>query len=126
MTTGLAIAFVTLLTLLAVFQLLLSAGLPFGQFAWGGQSRVLPRRLRIGSALSIVAYAVFAFIALERAGVTNVIPGQLVEVIAMWVVAGFLALSILPNLASKSAQEKRLMIPVSLVLAILAIFIAVG
>lgn len=124
MTPGLAIAFVVMLTALAVFQLMLAAGLPFGRFAWGGQHIVLPRQLRVGSALSIVAYAIFAFIALERADITNAFPARLVAVIAMWVIAGFLILSVLPNLASKSAPEKQVMVPVSLALAILATLIA--
>ncbi|MDQ1556611.1 MAG: hypothetical protein QOI02_1613, partial [Actinomycetota bacterium] len=47
-------------------------------------------------------------------------------IIAMWVIAGFLALSILPNLASKSRHEKRLMVPVSLGLATLAILVAIS
>lgn len=42
----------------------------------------------------------------------------------MWVIAGFLILSVLPNLASKSAPEKQVMVPVSLALAILATIIA--
>lgn len=126
MTPGLAIAFVVMLTALAVFQLMLAAGLPFGRFAWGGQHMVLPRRLRVGSVLSVAVYAMFAFIAIERAHITNIVPAQLVAVVAMWVIAGYLILSVLPNLASKSAREKRVMVPVSLALAILATLIAVG
>jgi hypothetical protein len=126
MTTTLAIVFVVLLAMLAAFQLALAAGLPFGRFAWGGQNKVLPARLRVGSALSVVAYAIFAFVALERADITSVITVPLVAIIAMWVIAGFLALSILPNLASKSRHEKRLMVPVSLGLATLAILVAIS
>lgn len=44
----------------------------------------------------------------------------------MWVVAAYLSLSVLPNLASKSRHEKRVMVPVSLVLAVLAFLIALG
>ncbi|MCU1510046.1 MAG: hypothetical protein JWQ12_2311 [Glaciihabitans sp.] len=126
MTTTLATVFVVLLAMLAAFQLALAAGLPFGRFAWGGQNKVLPARLRVGSALSVVAYAIFAFVALERADITSVISVPLVSIIAMWVIAGFLALSILPNLASKSRHEKRLMVPVSLGLATLAILVAIS
>lgn len=126
MTLGLAIAFVVLLTALTVFQSLLAAGLPFGRFAWGGQYTVLPPRLRVGSALSVVVYALFAFIAFERADITNVFSSSPIAVITMWVIAAYLLLSVLPNLASKSASEKRVMVPVSLALAILATLIAVS
>jgi hypothetical protein len=125
MTTALAIIFVILLTALAVFQLVLIAGLPLGRFAWGGQHNVLPPRLRIGSAISIVIYAIFAFVALERSGITDVISAPLVEAIAFWVIAGYLVLGVLLNLASKSPQERRVMTPVALALAILAILIAI-
>ena len=53
-----ALALTVLLALLAVFQLALALGAPLGHFAWGGAHRVLPRRLRIGSLVSIVIYAV--------------------------------------------------------------------
>ena len=49
-----AIALTVILALLAVFQLALVLGAPLGRFAWGGTHRVLPARLRIGSAVSIV------------------------------------------------------------------------
>ena len=42
-----------LLAGLAVFQVALIAGAPLARFAWGGQHRVLPTRLRIGSAVSV-------------------------------------------------------------------------
>jgi hypothetical protein len=44
----------------------------------------------------------------------------------MWVIALYLILSVLPNLASKGALEKRVMVFVSLALAILATLIAVS
>jgi hypothetical protein len=123
--TAIAIIFVILLAALTVFQLLLIAGLPLGRFAWGGQHDILPPRLRIGSAISVVIYAIFVFVALERSGITDVIAAPLVEAIAMWVIAGYLALSVLPNLASKSPHEKRMMVPVSCGLAVIAILIAI-
>lgn len=119
------LVFCAVLGLLAVFQLLLVAGLPLGRFAWGGQNAVLPGRLRVGSAVSVLVYAVFAGVALERAGLIAVMP-EFVGVVAMWVVAAYLLLSVLPNLASKSRQERRVMVPVSVVLAGLAFVIALG
>ena len=68
-----AIALVVILSLLAVFQLALALGAPLGHFAWGGQHRVLPGRLRIGSLVSIVIYAIIAVLALDRAGLIDVV-----------------------------------------------------
>lgn len=72
MVVGLVGAF--LLGCLAVFQVLLIAGAPLGRFAWGGQHDVLPARLRIGSAVSIALYAVFAVLMLQAAGAFSVLP----------------------------------------------------
>ena len=126
MTPEITLAFCAVLGALALFQLLLIMGLPLGRFAWGGQNEVLPARLRAGSAVSIVVYSTFATIALDRAGLIRALPGDSVAVVAMWVVAAYLSLSVLPNLASKSRYEKRVMVPVSLVLAGLAFLIALG
>lgn len=120
------LAFCAVLGALAVFQLLLIVGLPLGRFAWGGQRAVLPARLRVGSAVSIVVYAAFALIALDRAELISVLPAPSIAVVAMWVIAAYLLSSVLPNLASKSKDERRVMVPVSLVLAGLAFLVALG
>lgn len=125
MTLTITLTYCVLLGLLAVFQVLLIVGLPLGRFAWGGQNEVLPARLRLGSALSVLIYAVFAAVALDRSGLISLLPAP-ADVVAMWVIAAYLLLSVLPNLASKSRDERRLMAPTSLVLAGLAIAIALG
>ncbi|MGN7200320.1 hypothetical protein [Arthrobacter sp. SAFR-044] len=126
MTPEIPLAFCTVLGVLAVFQLLLIIGLPFGRFAWGGQNPVLSARQRVGSAVSIVVYAAFALVALERGALISIFPAPLVAVVAMWVIAAYLLLSVLPNLASKSKYERRVMVPVSLVLAGLAFVVALS
>lgn len=126
MTPGIPLAFCAVLGVLAVFQLLLIIGLPLGRFAWGGQNLVLPPRLRVGSAASVVVYAAFAAVALDRADLISFIPVPFIAVVAMWVITAYLLLSVLPNLASKSKYEKRVMVPVSLVLAGLAFVIALS
>ncbi|MDN3937026.1 hypothetical protein QWJ39_11960 [Arthrobacter sp. YD4] len=125
MTLTITLTYCALLGFLAVFQVLLIVGLPLGRFAWGGHNEVLPARLRLGSALSVFVYAVFAAVALDRSGLISLLPAP-ADVVAMWVVAAYLLLSVLPNLASKSRDERRLMAPTSLVLAGLAIAIALG
>ncbi|RKR30211.1 hypothetical protein [Arthrobacter oryzae] len=125
MTLAIPLAFCALLGILAVFQVLLIIGLPLGRFAWGGKDEVLPARLRVGSAVSILIYAAFAAVALDRSGLVTVLPAP-ADVVAMWVIAAYLLLSVLPNLASKSRDERRLMVPASLVLAGLAFATALG
>ncbi|TFB66837.1 hypothetical protein [Cryobacterium sp. Hz9] len=86
-----AIAFVTLIGLLVLFQLSLALGAPWGRFAWGGQHPgVLPFGYRIASGVSILIYGFIALLALDRAGVADVFPNAFSPV-GIWVV--FLQLS---------------------------------
>ncbi|MBX3098646.1 MAG: hypothetical protein KF761_03630 [Salinibacterium sp.] len=122
----LVIPFTVLLFALAVLQILLIVGMPLGRFAWGGtQDRLSPSR-RIAAGVAIVLYAAFVVIALLRSHVIATPLSDLVGIIAMWVVTSYLFFSVVPNLASKSPQEKRLMVPVSAALAILALLIALS
>src|SRR5215218_5116583 len=102
---------------LAVFQVLLVAGAPLGRFAWGGQSEVLPTRLRIGSAVSVVLYGVFALLMLQAAGAVTVLPRGPVGV-AIWVLAGYFTLGIVMNAVSRSRPERLVMTPLVTVLAV--------
>ena len=88
-----AMAATVLLGLLAMFQVTLAAGAPFGLFAWGGQSRVLPLRLRIGSVVSIVIYALIAAVLLERAGLIRLVGAAGFVQVAAWVVFAYFALA---------------------------------
>jgi hypothetical protein len=110
---------------LAVFQAALIAGAPLGHFAWGGQHRVLPRNLRIGSIVSIVLYAFFAAIILQRAGVIAVLPAPVADV-GIWVVAAYLALGIPLNAISRSLPERYTMTPVVIALFALVVTVAMG
>ena len=120
-----ALALTVILALLAVFQIALAAGAPWGHFAWGGQHRVLPRNLRIGSGISIVIYAVIAFVAWERVGASSVLPDVVAQV-AMWVVFAYFAIGIVMNAISRSKQERYTMTPIVLALAVLSLLIAIG
>ena len=126
MTTAAAVLICVILGALAIGQVLLIAGLPLGHFAWGGQSRVLPTRLRVGSAISIVLYALFAFVTIERAGITHVIEPDGVVYVAMWVLTGYFTLGIVLNGISRSKPERNVMTPVSLLLAVLCLIVALG
>lgn len=126
MTEIAAIAACTILAALAVFQAALIAGAPIGGFAWGGQHEVLPPRLRIGSAVSIVLYTVFAFVILERAGLAAMFGNPGFAQVACWVLFGYFMLGIVMNGISRSKPERNTMVPVSLVLAALVLLVAAG
>lgn len=120
-----ALLFTVILAALVVFQLTLVFGAPIGRFAWGGQHRVLPRRLRIGSAVSVLIYAFMAVVAFDRLGAIDVFPDGF-SVVVMWVIFGYLCLGILLNAVSRSKPERYTMTPVVIVLAVLSLLIASG
>lgn len=122
----LAIAFVAVLALLALFQIALALGAPWGRFAWGGQHPgVLPRGYRIASIVSVLIYALLALIVLDLVGVIDVAPNGNTQ-IAAWAVFGYLVIGVIMNAISRSKPERNVMTPVALVLAVLAFFIALA
>ncbi len=123
-----AIAVIVLLAILAiltVFQIALAAGAPWGHLAWGGQNRVLPRRLRIGSVASVAIYALIALITLDRAGQIDVFP-DLIARIAMWVVFAYFVIGIVLNALSRSRLERSVMVPVTILLAAASLVVALS
>lgn len=119
-----AITGVLLLGALAVFQAVLVAGAPLGRFAWGGQHVVLPTRLRVGSAVSIALYGVFAVLMLQAAGIVSVLPDR-VATVGIWVLAVYLVLGVVLNAVSRSRPERLVMTPVALALAVVCVVLAV-
>lgn len=111
---------------LAVFQVALVAGAPIGRFAWGGQHDVLPRKLRIGSIVSILLYALFGYTALAQAGLVPVLVNQPFTGVFMWVLTGYFTLGVVMNAISRSKPERFVMTPVALVLAILFLLLSLG
>jgi hypothetical protein len=121
-----AIICVVLFIGLSIFQFLLAIGLPLGRFAYGGKYETLPKNLRI---ISIVAIGIFVFgliSVLIQVGVITIIPNSILFDIVVWVLAFYLSLNTLANLASKSKSEKLVMTPISLSLAICLFIVAIA
>lgn len=122
MLTVAAVVLLLLLGALAVFQVVLACGAPLGRFAWGGQHRVLPTSLRVGSILSIAVYAVVAIVVADRAELVSIgVPD-----VAAWVVTGYFVLGIAMNAASRSPAERAVMTPLCALLAVLSGVVALG
>ena len=124
MTTA-AVLICALLGGLGILQVLMAAGAPLGDLAWGGQSRVLPPRLRVASVVSTCLYVLFASLVLDRAGILSLLPPS-VSHVTIWVIAAFFALGALPNLLSRSTPERYVMAPLALLLAGLSAVVALG
>ncbi|WP_293781469.1 hypothetical protein [uncultured Aeromicrobium sp.] len=115
----------TVLGALLVVQICVAAGAPWGRLVWGGQHRVLPNGLRVGSALSVPLYAGFAGVLLSRAGL---LPGgnSLPIPILTWVLCAYFAVGIAMNGISRSRAERFTMTPACAVLAAATLVVALS
>lgn len=125
MTTAAAVIACVVLLALAVLQVLVACGLPYGRLVWGGQHKVLPRRLRVGSAVSVVLYLAFGALLLSRAGV---LPGGQTGVVMVmtWILFAYFVVGIAMNLISRSPAERWTMAPACAVLAVCTLIVALG
>lgn len=97
----------------ALFQVALAAGVPWGHAAYGGARKHLPPSYRVVSAVAVVFWLLVALIVLRRAAVDVWSPlpdGWLAA--AVWVVVGLLAVSVVLNGISRSKVERALWTPV--------------
>lgn len=121
-----AFLIVLISALMIIFQITLALGAPFGNFAWGGKYKKLPRNLRVGSFVSSILFLIVAVFSLEKAKIINFIGSELIVSITIWIYVLVFGLSTLANLLSKSKLEKRIMTPVAFSLVVLLIVISFG
>lgn len=97
-------------SLLGIFQLLLALGYPLGKYAWGGEHKILPKSLRIGSFFSMMIFAFTVFLLLMYLTGQHWLPE------AYPVLGIMFLISSLANFNSKSTPEKRIMTPIAILL----------
>lgn len=122
-----AVLGVVLLVAVAVFQLALALGAPWGAAAWGGQNPgVLPRSLRIASGVAgVVVYPLLIALVLASAGVIDDGWLPVDGTIIMWALAVLLGIGAVMNFASRSHPERRWG-AVALTIALCCVVIALG
>jgi len=123
---GAALAGATILGLLGVFQSLLALGVPVGRAAWGGSHRVLPVRLRWASVAAVPVLGLAAWAVLARASLLAPGPEPAIVRLAVWVFACYFMLNTVGNLASKSSLERNTMTPVSTLLVLCFVVVALA
>ncbi|MDQ0208402.1 hypothetical protein [Alkalicoccobacillus murimartini] len=121
----LAIVVMSLFVLIACFQLTLALGFPLGEFAMGGFHKTLPKKLRL---ISLFNAAMLLFIGLVFLVHTNVISSFsfIPTTLLVWFFTVFLGLNTLANLVSRSKKERLVMTPLSGLLCILCLLIALS
>lgn len=108
----------------ALFQFLLTLGVPIGEYALGGLHRVLPAKMRFISGLFSGLWTVVGLSYLQRTNkITPIFNGTFINVLLI-IYTLFLAYSIIGNgFITKSKKEKYLMTPLSIVGFISSVFL---
>lgn len=122
-----AIISVVALAAVGLFQIALALGAPMGEYAFGGQhSGRLPARFRVASAVTVLVYLGIAGHYLAQIGVFQPLLEPQLNNIANWILVGFNGLGLLMNSISRSAKERKMWVPVALLLLVCSVFIALG
>lgn len=111
---------------LMIFQLLLVLGRPYGQYAWGGQHRVLPIGYRIGSVIAIIIYVISVIVMLESAGLISFISNTAISQYGIWVLFIYFLIGVPLNAISRSKPERNTMTPIVLLLCVLTLVVALA
>ncbi len=125
MTSRLAARLFSLLILAVVlFQGALVAGMPWGEFAWGGTYQgQLPVEMRVASAISALLLLVIGTVVLTRAGLL-LQEWQPLSKKLIWVVVAYCALGVVANAITPSAWERIIWLPVAIGLFAMSIVVA--
>ena len=120
-----ATTLLVILGALAVFHVLMLAGaLPSG-IAWGGQAAGSPQTLRTLEVVGLVVTVVFAAAVAAKAGFIGSARVRGPARIMVWIMFGYFVLNVVGNLASASGVERAIFTPISAVVALLALRLAV-
>ncbi len=116
--------FLALTAIVAVFQLALAAGTPWGHLAWGGRfPGRLPASMRAVAVVSAALLLSFAAIVCARAGVAFPEWQPLSERL-VWAVVAYCALGVLANAATPSRWERIIWLPVVTLMLVCALLVA--
>lgn len=119
--TSAAILYAALTLGVVAFQVALAAGAPWGHLTMGGRyDGELPAPMRVAAVVQAGFLALLAVVVLGTAS----IGWRAVPTWAIWVVVGVTAVSCVLNAITPSRAERRLWLPVTLVLLAAAIVVA--
>jgi hypothetical protein len=126
MTQVAALTFALVAFGVVVFQVALALGAPWGRFAMGGAfPGTFPPPLRIAALVQAVVVAALAVVVLSAAGM--VAPDLTLTFPWLpWVPVAFSAVALVLNAISRSAGERRLWVPVTLVMLISSLVVALA
>ncbi len=110
---------------MAAYQAAIALGAPLGRASWGGAYEgQLPMDLRIASSVAVGVYALAALIVVGRAGSRSVPLPYGVLRWGTWALVGLMFVGTLMNFASSSGWERFGLGPVTLIVGVLCLFVA--
>ena len=114
-TTVAALIFLFTIVGAVAFQLALALGAPWGSYAMGGRfPGKFPPAMRVAAVVQALLLGLFAGVVMVRAAL---LPGwPLVAEWPIWVVVAFSTVSLVLNTITPSARERRIWMPVALLL----------
>jgi hypothetical protein len=124
--TAAAIAFAVATAIVVAFQVALALGAPWGRYAMGGAyPGRFPARLRVGALVQAILLVVLAVIVLSDARL--VLP----ELAAnypwlIWLAVAFSGVSAVLNAITRSAVERRIWLPVAIVMLVSSLVVALA
>ncbi|WP_058303753.1 hypothetical protein [Gorillibacterium timonense] len=101
-----------------IIYLLLAFGFPFGEFAFGGQYRVLPTKLRWLCGFSIFIQLFAVLIILQTGKILPLLFSLPITRGICFFFAGYLTINVIMNLLSKSKKERLIVGPFSFITAL--------
>lgn len=108
------------------FQIALALGAPLGEYAMGGAYRgSLPPRLRLAAVIQAVVLVILVMVVLSKAGVVDVPVVRDLPWLA-WAAVAFSVVSLVLNAISRSRDERRIWVPVALLMLASSVVVAVG
>ncbi|WP_440117731.1 hypothetical protein [Paenibacillus sp. QZ-Y1] len=121
-----AIVFSVLILIVILFQVALAAGIPWGEYAMGGKfPGKYPISMRFACLFQIAILAFLALVVLSKSGL--LLPGwSAFADIAIWFIVAYLVLGTILNLITRSVWERRIWAPVTILLLITSIIIAIS
>jgi hypothetical protein len=119
-----AIVFTTLVVVLVIFQLCLTFGMPWGEASMGGKfPGKYPPKMRIVSLINSLVLIFIALIVMVKADILLPQYKSLSD-IAIYFVVGFSAVAVILNTITPSKIERKIWLPVAIVLLITSIIVA--
>lgn len=120
-----AIAYTVATAGVVAFHVALALGAPWGAYAMGGSNPgTFPPKLRIAALVQAVLLGLLAAVVLSHAGVALVPLSEAIPSL-IWAVVAFSAISVVLNSISRSAGERRIWVPVGLVLVVCSLTVAI-